>query len=116
MKFLINIIVIFFALTFSTQAQMFVGMQQPGPSLLLFYTPSCNQCKEILQNAIPYSKNEVGKKFPLLVVNMMQPLPQWLKIAFDEGRIKKKHRFPILIKWDGEKEIGRVSVPFLPLK
>lgn len=108
MKFLINAIIIFFALTFSAQAQMFVGVQQPGPSLLLFYSSSCEPCKAILQHhAVPYSKSETGKKFPLLIVNIMR-MPQWLKDAFDEGRIKKERTFPILVKWDGEKELGRM--------
>lgn len=113
MNFLTRILLICFVILFSASAQaQFVGVQQPGPSLLLFYFPSCEPCKEIVQHhAVPYSKTETGKRFPLLVVNPWR-MPQWLKDAFKEGRIKKEQKFPILVKWDGEKELGRmVHVP-----
>lgn len=107
MKFLISALLLF-ALSFGAQAQTLAGPQQPGPSLLLFYSPSCEPCKNILQyHAVPYSKTETGKKFPLLIVNIMR-MPQWITAAFDEGRIKKERTFPILVKWDGEKELGRM--------
>ncbi len=95
--------------TTPAQAQ-FVGVQQPGPSLILFYPGKCNQlCRGIFKNARAYAKTETGKKFPLLLVNMIYPMPNWLKDAFEDGRIKKEKTFPTLIKWDGEKEIGRLT-------
>lgn len=112
MKFLSKFLLICAIALFSVSAQaiQLAGPQQPGPSLLLFYFPSCKPCNNILQHqAIPYSKTEAGKKFPLLVVNMVRPLPQWLKDAFEEERIKGGMIFPILVKWDGKKELGRVK-------
>jgi len=80
----------------------------PGPALILFYNKKCQVCWDIMKQGTNYSKTEVGKRFPLFVLHTLAPMPKWITAAFKNGRIKKEKTFPILIKWDGEKEIGRM--------
>lgn len=88
--------------------------EAPGPSLLMFHNPSCVFCQAFMRDFVEESERKkyedtvIGKKYPLIVLNLRVRPPQWVIDAFRDNKIERIKGTPTFVLWDGEKQFGKI--------
>ena len=100
-----------------------------GPNLIMIHNPSCSFCKAFMRDLNPnygktedelaressqnrelyYSETEIGKAYPLVVLNIRISAPEWFFKAVQDGKVNDIKGTPTFILWDGDKEFGRIE-------
>ncbi|MBF0440093.1 MAG: transcriptional regulator [Magnetococcales bacterium] len=74
-------------------------------SLIVFTTEYCPYCKDFMSNVAPsYPKTELGKRFPMVVVDNFSPPKEWEKRAWE---IRFYPTFLVLDKHGRERGVFR---------